>query len=212
MIKGCIFEMEKRVLSITPIILAGGKSTRMKVNKSFVQLTAKPMIEVVLEKVTRIFSLPPILITNSFVEYSYLNIRLEKDIFSGMGPLSGIHAGLSCSATLQNFIVGCDIPLLDSAFIQYMVSQIKEYDITIPEEDGYTHPLHAIYSRSCLPAIENKLKHNERKVISFFPEVKVRYINKVEMDQFPFARQSLVNVNTREDLKGVQAMLKGHFN
>lgn len=203
--------MGKKVLHVTPIVLAGGKSTRMKENKSFVQLTTKPMIEVVLEKVTGIFSLSPIVITNSFEEYSYLGVRLEKDIFPGMGPLSGIHAGLSFSATRQSFIVGCDIPLLDPAFIQYMVRQRKDYDIVIPEEDGYTHPLHAIYSRSCLPFIENKLKQNERKVISFFSEVKVRYINRIEMDQIPFARQSLINVNTREDLASVQVMLKSHL-
>jgi molybdopterin-guanine dinucleotide biosynthesis protein A len=205
--EGAYFEMEKKILPVTPIILAGGKSTRMKENKSFVQLASKPMIEVVLEKVTDIFSLPPIVITNSFKEYSYLGVRLEKDIFPGMGPLAGIHAGLSVVSTQQNFIVGCDIPLLDSAFIQYLISQGKDYDIAIPEEDGYTHPLHAIYSRNCLGFIEKKLKQNERKVISFFSEVKVRYINKVEMDQFPFARQSLINVNTREDLESVQFML-----
>lgn len=203
--------MQKKVLLVTPIVLAGGKSTRMKENKSFVQLASKPMIEVVLEKVINIFSLPPIVITNSFEDYSYLGVRLEKDIFSGMGPLAGIHAGLSVASTQQNFIVGCDIPLLDAAFIQYMVSQGIDYDITIPEEDGYTHPLHAIYSKNCIPSIENKLKQNERKVISFFSEVKVRYINKVEMNQFPFAYQSLINVNTQEDLKSVQVMLKGHL-
>ena len=210
MMKERALKMEK-VLSVTPIILAGGKSSRMKKNKAFVLLTAKPMIEVVLEKVIDIFSLPPMVITNSFDKYSYLGVQLKKDIYLEMGPLAGIHAGLSYSATRQNFIVGCDIPLLDPSFIQYMVKQREDYDIVIPEEDGYTHPLHAIYSRSCLPSIENKLKHNKRKVISFFPEVKVRYINKAEMDQVPFARHSLVNVNTQEDLKNAQIMLNDHL-
>jgi molybdopterin-guanine dinucleotide biosynthesis protein A len=203
--------MKKEPLPVTTIILAGGKSTRMKENKSFVQLTSKPMIEVVLEKVLDIFSLPPIVITNSFTEYSYLGVRLEKDIFPQKGPLAGIHAGLSYSSTHQTFIVGCDIPLLDPAFIQYMLYQDDSYDIVIPEEDGYTHPLHARYSKNCIHFIEKKLKQNEGKIISFFPEANVRYINKVEIAEFPFAWQSLINVNTPEDLKSVQFILKGLF-
>jgi len=200
--------MKKNILAVTPVVLAGGKSTRMGQDKSFVQLAGKPMIEVVLMKLAGIFSLPPIIITNSPEQYDYLGVRVEPDLIQGSGPLGGIQAGLYYSPSPYSFVTGCDMPLLNREFVHYILSQESGYDVVIPEYNTHLHPLHALYSRGCAKAIEARLARKERKVISFLADVKVRYIQTAEIEQIPFGSQSLVNVNTQDDLAEVQQMMQ----
>jgi len=49
--------------------------------------------------------------------------------------------------------------------------------VVIPlNESGRPQTLHAIYSKNCLPAIKAQLLTNRLRLIGFFDEVSVRYI------------------------------------
>lgn len=193
-----------KMSQITPLILAGGKSRRMGTNKSFVPLAGKPMIEIIVEKLKGIFPLPPILVTNSPELYSYLNLEMTEDIIKDKGPLGGIHAGLSSSPTQFNFIFGCDMPFLNLGLICYMVEQIGEEDLIIPRHGTCLEPLHAIYSKDCLKSIEKALSLGSLKIQSFFPDVKIRYIEKNEVEVFEPQLKCFSNINTQQDLENAQ--------
>lgn len=194
---------------ITPLILAGGESRRMGTNKSFVSLAGKPMIEVVTAKIKEIFSLPPMLITNSPQLYSYLGLKMVEDIIKGKGPLGGIHAGLSNSPSQFNFIFGCDMPFLNRDLIQYMIKQIGEEDLIIPRHGVCLEPLHAIYSKNCLASIEEILNKGALKIQSFFPQVKIHYIEEREIQQFEPHLKCFSNINTRQDLEDAHGFCRG---
>lgn len=197
--------MLSKIKAITPLILAGGKSTRMGQNKAFVLINGKPMIEVVAEKVAGMFECSPMLITNTPEVYAYLGLKMVEDIIKNKGPLAGIHAGLSYSRNQFSFIVGCDMPFLNSDLVRYMVEVKSTYDVIIPRTGDYAEPLHAVYSTHCLAPIEARLQQNERKIISFFTDVKVRYIERKEIEIFSGGLMSFQNINTQEDLKRAQA-------
>lgn len=196
--------MNKPISRLTPVILAGGKSSRMGQDKAFVKLGNQPMIEVILAKLLPLFCLSPIIITNQPEKYTYLGLQVQVDRLPRMGPLSGIHAGLYYASSPFIFLVGCDNPLLNSAVICYMQNQIADYDIIVPDYGGYRHPLHAIYSRNCINAIEAMLRQDHRRLTDLFSNVKVRYIQPDEFEGIPDAGQSFVNVNTPADLAKVQ--------
>lgn len=198
-----------KIKAITPLILAGGKSTRMGQNKAFVLIHGKPMIEVVLKKVSGMFECLPILITNTPEVYAYLGVKMIEDIIKNKGPLAGIHAGLSFSRNQFSFIFGCDMPFLNADLIRYMTEVESKYDVIIPKAGHYAEPLHAVYSKDCLAPIEASLVRNERKIISFFADVKVRYIERKEIERFPEGLMSFQNINTQDDLKRAQARKKG---
>lgn len=200
--------MIKPISRLTPVILAGGKSSRMGQDKAFVKLGNQPMIEVILAKLIPLFCLSPIIIANRPEKYTYLGIQVQADRMPDMGPLSGIHAGLYYASSPFVFVVGCDNPLLNSAVISYMQNQIANYDIVVPDHGGYCHPLHAIYSQNCMKAIEAMLRQDNRKLTDLFSKVKVRYIHSDEFVKIPDAEQSFVNVNTPADLAKVQTFFK----
>lgn len=129
---------------ITGIILAGGKSSRMGSNKSLLQLNGKTLIEHTASLLKSIFG-RVILITNNPEEYTYLKLETFTDIYTAKGPLAGIHAGLMNSHTDRNFIISCDIPLITSELIKYLVQYKTPHPITVVRADGFVQHLCGVY-------------------------------------------------------------------
>ena len=87
---------------ITGIILSGGKSSRMGLNKSLIELSGKTFIQRTKDLMSGLFE-NVILITNEPDLYDFLDIESYVDIFKVFGPLGGIHSGLINSKTDENF-------------------------------------------------------------------------------------------------------------
>jgi molybdopterin-guanine dinucleotide biosynthesis protein A len=145
--------------NITGIILSGGKSTRMGENKSLMKIGNKTIIEHVKDLMQSLFS-KVILIANDPDDYKFLNLKIYKDIYFRMGPLAGIHSGLTNTATEKNFIISCDIPLMTPEMIRYLVEYKTNKPVTIAKADGFIQQLCGIYNKSCRPYAENILSSN----------------------------------------------------
>lgn len=141
---------------VTGIILAGGKSTRMGENKSFLKLGDKTVIEKITNLMKNIFK-TVLLITNTPEEYEFLSIPIFEDIYKYKGPLAGIHSGLTNSKTQNNFVISCDIPLMTEEMIKYIVEFKTEKPITVCKADGFIQQLAGRYSKSVLPLAEEIL-------------------------------------------------------
>jgi len=184
---------------ITTVIMAGGKSSRMGTDKSFVPVLGKPMIEHVLDRVQGIGT-QEIIISNSPENYGYLGLPLYQDLYPDMGPLGGLHAALHHASQTHILVVACDMPWLSRSLLEHLVSIRDTADAIVPRWDRYPEPLHAVYNKSCLLPVKEKLKARSLKLISFYPEISVHFIGKVEIQKYdPFGR-SFKNVNTPEDL------------
>ncbi len=145
---------------LTGIILSGGKSSRMGENKSLLKLGNKTVIEHVKELTGEIFS-KVILITNDPDEYEFLGLDLYEDIFPGMGPLAGIHSGLTYSLTEKNFVISCDLPFMTRQMIDYLVKYKTDRPVTVAKADGFIQQLCGVYDKSCLRYAEEILKNGE---------------------------------------------------
>jgi molybdenum cofactor guanylyltransferase len=145
--------------NITGIILAGGKSTRMGKNKSLLPLNGKTVIEEVVELMQSIFD-NVVIITNTPEEYKFIDLPTFRDIYEYKGPLAGIHSGLYHSKTEDNFIISCDIPLMNTEMIKYIIDYKTDKLITVCKADGFIQQLAGRYSKSVLPVAEDFLKTN----------------------------------------------------
>ncbi|NUM63062.1 MAG: molybdenum cofactor guanylyltransferase, partial [Ignavibacteriaceae bacterium] len=134
---------------ITGIILAGGKSKRMGLNKSFLKVGEVTMIERTTELMKSLFD-RVILITNTPDEYKFLGIEMFEDIYKNVGPLAGIHSGLAHSITDKNFIISCDIPFVNKGVIEFIINYKTNKSITITKADGFVQQLCGLYSKQDL--------------------------------------------------------------
>ena len=191
-----------------PVILAGGKSSRMGRNKAFAVIDGRPLLSLVAEKLKSWFGAPPLLVTNDQDLYACFNLPMTGDIFRGFGPLGGIHAALCASDKPHIFVAACDMPFLNKDLLCYMAMEKGNYDLVVPCGDGRPEPLYAIYSTACRKVIEDCLKRGEKKIIVFFPKVKARYLTKAEIEQFSPDGRVFMNINTPEDLSLAESIWK----
>ena len=161
----------------TAIIMAGGQSSRMGVDKSLLPLNDKPMVQAIYEQLQGSFS--QILISsNEKKKLTFLGLKVVPDKQTGQGPLMGIASALEASANELNFVIACDIPYIDLKVVRNMLKEADGVDIVVPTlGEGQYEPLFAIYRKSSLKAINKVLSTGQRKISDVFQHCKVKYIN-----------------------------------
>ena len=82
----------------------------------------------------------------------------------------------------------------------YMIELSPEADVVVPRHGGKFEPLHALYSRDCIPFAKASLDMGETRVLCFYPEVRVRTVEEEELMRFDPILQCFFNINTPEDL------------
>lgn len=195
------------MLTVSGIVLAGGQSSRLGTDKSFVNVNGQPLIEQIVAKLARL-SDDVIIVTNSPEKYDHLKARLVGDIYPGKGALGGIYSGLRAATNAHSLVVACDMPFLNLNLLRYMILLAHGHDVVIPRIGGLPEPLHAIYSKSCLEPIDRLLARGGLKIIDFFPEVQVRYVEEDEVDIFDPQHLSFFNVNAPNDLEKMKELVR----
>lgn len=171
----------------------------MKRNKAFVTVGRQPLIERILTRVQGHFK-ETIVVTNSAEAYAHLKVAITRDLIPGLGPLSGMHAGLICSTSYYNFIVACDMPFVSTRLAGLMLEEAYGYDVVIARTLDGLQPLHGIYSKNCIPVIEKALKKDVKKITQIYPDLKVKVIETEQLSAWGITSQVFFNVNTPEDL------------
>jgi molybdopterin-guanine dinucleotide biosynthesis protein A len=184
---------------ITIAIQAGGQSSRMGTDKSFVLFEGRPLIETVLAQVSDLGQ-ELFIVTNNPEPYAYLGVPTVGDIYPDHGPLGGIFTAVSHAAHPHTLIVACDMPWLERPLLQYLISLRHTADVVVPLWDKFPEPLHALYSKACLPPIEANLQAQQLKITRFFGQVTVRYVKREEIEQVGGHGRSFANINTPQDI------------
>jgi molybdopterin-guanine dinucleotide biosynthesis protein A len=185
---------------MTGIILAGGESRRMGREKSLLDFKGRPLVAHMLELCAGLFE-QTVIVTNKPDHYRSYGAELVSDVFDIRGPLTGIYSGLLKSRSEYSFVAACDMPFLNPRLIAYMGAAAQGYDAVVPRYQGYLEPLHAVYHRGLLPAIESRLRKGDRRIRSMFDDLAVRYLAEEEIDRFDPLRRSFRNLNTPEEYK-----------
>jgi molybdopterin-guanine dinucleotide biosynthesis protein A len=191
---------------VTGIILAGGKSSRMGVNKAMLKYEGMSIIEHTAELMRSLFP-RVIIITNDTNEYKFLGLEMFKDLFPGNGPLGGIHSGLSHSKTEKNFIVSCDMPLISKELVQFITEFKTAYPITLARAEGHIQQLCGIYSRSVLKPAESlcknsfsPVKNEEKRRCRVLNLINTTGAEIIESFDIPFYSDDMfMNMNKPED-------------
>ena len=190
-------------MKTTGIILAGGKNLRMGQNKAFLEVQGERIIDRIKRIFVDLFD-EMVLVTNSPRDYLDLNLRIVADLYRERGSLAGIFTGLFHASFSHAFVAACDMPFLNPALIAHLVGLSPGYDIVIPRTEDGLQPLHAVYSRKCLPFMEDLLREGNLKILDFFHRVKKREVPAEEMIPLDPHLSSFLNLNSPEDLSRIQ--------
>jgi molybdopterin-guanine dinucleotide biosynthesis protein A len=186
-------------MHVSGIILAGGKSRRMGTDKRTLTIADGLTLLDSVESVLLAFCDEVIVVNNKDVKDRSESVKEVVDIYSGAGPLAGIHAGLAAAKNETAFVVACDMPFIEEDLIRYLLSLSSDYDVTVLKQGDKAETLHAVYKKSALTVIEDSLAAGEFKVSTIFQKLRVKYIDVSEIpDKFDYQR-ILLNINRPED-------------
>lgn len=187
-------------------ILAGGQSRRMGQDKAFLHVGGCPVIERVIAAVTPLTD-DLFISANTPDKFTAYGLPIVPDVYPDKAALGGIYSVIQAARHPHVLVVACDLPFLNIALLQYLVDLAPTADVVAPLiQPPQPETLHAVYSQTCLLPIQKRLLANQLRVIGFFEDVSVRYVERDEVAQFDPQFHSFINMNTPEDWQRVQEL------
>jgi molybdopterin-guanine dinucleotide biosynthesis protein A len=186
------------------LVLAGGRSTRMKRDKAILEYAGQPQL-------ARAMALISPLVTRAFVsvrpDQQHDRHRAAYDTIADLqpdlGPLAGIQAALRAHPDHAWLVLACDLPFLGDNTLQHLIARRAPGRLATAyrsQFDGLPEPLCAIYEPASRTAIEGWIAQGERCPRGWLAR------HDVELLDLPEPR-ALDNVNSAEEYAAASAIV-----
>lgn len=192
-----------RPLRCGGIVLCGGQSRRMGLPKATLPFGDEPM----LQRVVRLLgeAVEPIVVVAAAEQplgELPVTVRVVRDERQSQGPLEGLRCGLSAIAHEADaaYATSCDVPLLAPALVRRMIELLGERMIAVPlEQEGFHHPLAAVYRVQVAAHIERLLEAGRRRPVFLYDELPTRRVPVEALRDVDPQLATLRNLNRPED-------------
>ena len=189
------------------IVLAGGSAVRLGgANKALLRVGGERFIDRILRTLAPLFDSVTI-VSGDPRPYEGLGARVIRDEREGVGPLMGLYSGLKASRGDASFVTAVDTPLVNAKLVERLLRVEGSCDALVPKWNGNLEPLCALYTRRCLPHVERVLE--QRRIVSFFPLVRVCYLEETEVAELDPLGRSFLNVNSPADYDALRSIVEG---
>ncbi|MCY7374939.1 MAG: molybdenum cofactor guanylyltransferase [Pyrinomonadaceae bacterium] len=176
-------------------VLAGGKSSRMKTDKAFLEIGGETFLERAIKTLQTVCENRVKIVLNQtqthFIERLSNDFPHIFDFYENRGALAGIHAALKSCETKYALILAVDLPLITNEAIENLAAitlSSNKFIAVVPRQtDGRLQPLCAAYlARYCLPVLENLMGENDSASVNDFLELiapRIVYQDKLTADE-----------------------------
>jgi molybdopterin-guanine dinucleotide biosynthesis protein A len=114
--------------------------------------------------------------------------------------LAGLATALEAAQGDPVLVVACDMPFASPALAGYLLSLSAQAEAVVPRRAGEFEPLFAVYRRTCLSAIQRAIDEGEKRMISFYPWIRLHPVEEPELEAIEPDPYCFFNVNTPADL------------
>ena len=191
------------------LVLAGGQSRRFGQDKALLRLGSETLLERTIHAlltVTReIVVVGP---RTGLVLPS--RVRAVPDELPGAGPLVALFTGLRACRYPLAAVVSCDLPFLSPALIAYLLHAAQDSDAVVPRVGGRLEPLHAVYSKKCIPALSALVESGARDAVRLVESGALKHVKIVPEEELSAVDPGLLsffNLNTQDDLLRARRLL-----
>jgi molybdopterin-guanine dinucleotide biosynthesis protein A len=100
------------------------------------------------------------------------------------------------------------MPFIHAGLVEYMVGKKDDADVVLAYWNGRAQPTHAVYSRNCLPVVEELIHSGDLKIQKLVtnPALRVHLVMEDEIRKIDEEGRSFLNVNTPSDLDLARAI------
>jgi len=195
-------------IEVTGVLLAGGKSRRMGEDKRYLVVGEQTLLERGLGVLRSMFHEVLVVIAQDSAPLD-IDARVVRDLVPDCGSLGGIYTGLTQATSPYIFAVACDMPFLNQAVITHFTNRKDTADIVMARLATRLHPMHALYGKGCLPAMEQMIVARQLKIQALVSHasLRVQYVTEADLLSIDPSWRSFHNVNTPEDLEAACSLL-----
>ena len=193
--------LKEEITHMTGLIMAGGKSRRLGQDKRFLTLGGKSCLQHVLDAYRDLFD-EILIVADAKEPFQSVGVRVVEDLIPGAASLGGLYTGLFYAEEERVFAAAADMPCLSPETIKIVLEQAERGDVVIPDLNGKLQPMHAVYSKVCLPYLKAFIDRSELKVqnLCAIPELRVHRIPQSVFEAVDPKLRSFFNINTPDDL------------
>lgn len=192
-------------LPLTAAILAGGRSQRMGVDKTLLEIEGVPMLTrvaqvmgLVAEHVMVVTTRPEAASSAGLAD----DVRIVTDDPRYHGPLGAIATALDAAESPWVLVVAADMPWISPEVVHALWARSEAADVVVPRNEGGVEPLLALYRvEAALPAAQEALAEGEKRPISLYEKLRVVEVPESDFREVDPQMRSLVNINTPHDLE-----------
>ena len=196
-------EMQQVHIKLNGLVLAGGKSTRMGVDKGAINWHGKEQRYYVADLLQPLCQDVFISCRSDQREGIDINYPVLEDTFTGLGPLGAILSAFREEPDRAWLVVACDLPLLDYATLEYLTAHRNTAAIaTAFNSPGneFPEPLITIWEPKSYPVLLSFLSQG------YSCPRKVLINSEINLLQSPYP-EALTNVNTPGEQEKVKRSL-----
>ena len=154
-----MWKRNKQALTRSGIVLSGGSSTRLGMDKGLRFIAGKPLVNHVVDRIREHVDEVIVVVASEEQKQLYDNVVevVVTDIYPDGSPLIGLLTGLSYCKGEYAFVVACDMPFICEEAVEMLFSRAEGHDGAVFEKpNGWIEPLSAVYN------VETSLKAAER--------------------------------------------------
>jgi len=204
------------VLKRSAVILAGGSSRRFGQNKGLLELAGIPLVLHVVDKALPVVDEAVVVVSSDAQRRAFTCLLQDKatvvvDKFEKQSPLVGALTGFERVRGKHSLLLPCDTPFISNRVLSLLLDLCINRNAAIPRwPNEYVEPFQAAYhTESALRAAEIALKEKKLDMQSMIlPMTRVRYISTLVLRRMDPELLTFFNINTPEDLKRAEAILK----
>ena len=195
-------------MEVTGVLLAGGKSRRMGEDKRHLVVGEQTLLERGLAVLQSVFCEVLVVIAQDSPPLN-IDARVVRDLVPDCGSLGGLYTGLTQATTPYIFVVACDMPFLNQTVITQFTSRRGTADIVMARLADRLHPMHALYGKRCVPALEEMIRARQFKIQEVVSHsfLRVHYVTEADLLTIDPSGHSFYNVNTMADLEAARSLL-----
>ncbi|MHC1708130.1 MAG: molybdenum cofactor guanylyltransferase [Bacteroidales bacterium] len=183
----------------TGIILAGGKSSRLGMEKGLLHYKGATLAQRAINVLEQFCG--HILIVTSNSAYQRKGVALIPDLVPDKGPMMGIYSGLHASTTPHNLVLAVDNYLVGPEFFQYLLPRANSHPVAVPFLQGkYFEPLVGYYSRETISLMKDYMDKGLYKLPDFLSVIETEKLL-VEIDFPVFYKNYFKSINLPDDLR-----------
>jgi len=198
------------------LVLAGGRSTRFgDSDKAVAELAGTPMIRRVVDRVAGVVSEVVIncraeqvdAIRDAFGD-SEFEPTFAVDRETDAGPMAGIARGLEAVSAAYTFVVACDMPFVDPAFVEFLFERADGRDAAVPRPDEWYQTTQAVYRTETMArACRRALDRGDTRIVAPLEDLEEVVVDADEIKRVA-AADTFDNINTREEFRAANERLR----